>query len=132
MKKIISTLCLTAMGFASANGVVADDNKITADSMAKEIAGDNATTTDKDKGSMMPSMNKDVIKGNWTKMVGAVKKMWGNLTDDDITKINGDLDVLCGTLQAKYGYSKEEAEKAVQKFMADNKDLSESEENSKK
>ena len=34
-------------------------------------------------------MNWDQIKGNWKMTQGKVKEMWGDLTDDDLTRIDG-------------------------------------------
>ena len=55
-------------------------------------------------------MNRDQIKGNWNQFKGRVKQQWGNLTDDDLTKIESARDELIGILQERYGYQKERAE----------------------
>jgi len=55
-------------------------------------------------------MNKDILKGKWQQMRGEVKKWWGELTDDDLKKVEGDYDKLIGLLQEKYGYARERAE----------------------
>src|SRR5690349_15918974 len=34
-------------------------------------------------------MNWDRIEGNWKQFTGKVKEKWGDLTDDDLTTING-------------------------------------------
>jgi uncharacterized protein YjbJ (UPF0337 family) len=34
-------------------------------------------------------MNWDRVEGNWKQITGKVKEQWGNLTDDDLTVING-------------------------------------------
>ena len=34
-------------------------------------------------------MDWDRIKGNWKQISGNVKEKWGQLTDDDLTRING-------------------------------------------
>ena len=34
-------------------------------------------------------MNWDRIEGNWKQFSGKVKEKWGDLTDDDMTSING-------------------------------------------
>ncbi|MCF6157285.1 MAG: CsbD family protein [wastewater metagenome] len=62
-------------------------------------------------------MNKDILKGKWNQLKGEVKKRWGSLTDDDITKIEGQSDKLIGILQEKYGYSREKAEEEVDQFL---------------
>ena len=34
-------------------------------------------------------MNWDRVQGNWKQFTGNVKEQWGQLTDDDLTQING-------------------------------------------
>ena len=58
-------------------------------------------------------MNWDQIKGNWNQAKGKVKETWGDLTDDDLTKIDGQRDQLVGRVQERYGVAKEEAERQV-------------------
>ena len=58
-------------------------------------------------------MNDDILKGNWKQLHGQMKEWWGDLTDDDITKIDGKRENLVGVLQTKYGYAKDRAEKDV-------------------
>jgi uncharacterized protein YjbJ (UPF0337 family) len=58
-------------------------------------------------------MNADVLKGKWKQLRGEVKKWWGDLTDDDFEKIDGERDKLVGRLQERYGYAKEQAEAEV-------------------
>ena len=57
-------------------------------------------------------MNKDIAKGKWTEIKGAIKEQWGELTDDDLVEIEGKMEKLAGILQTKYGYTKEKAEQA--------------------
>jgi uncharacterized protein YjbJ (UPF0337 family) len=61
-------------------------------------------------------MNWEQIEGNWKQMTGKVKEKWGKLTDDDLTIIAGKRDQLAGLLQQRYGYAKEQAEKALDEF----------------
>jgi uncharacterized protein YjbJ (UPF0337 family) len=58
-------------------------------------------------------MNDDIFEGNWKQMKGQLREWWGELTDDDIEKIGGKKDRLLGTLQQRYGYSREEAEREM-------------------
>lgn len=71
---------------------------------------------DKAKGLQM---NWDIIQGKWEQAKGSVKKTWGELTDDDLTQINGERERLAGKLQEKYGWTKEEVEKRVDDFVKD-------------
>ncbi|MGF1626875.1 MAG: CsbD family protein [Alphaproteobacteria bacterium] len=58
-------------------------------------------------------MNSDQIKGNWKILKGKVKQTWGDLTDDEIDRIDGKHDELVGTIQKRYGIAREEAERQV-------------------
>ena len=48
-------------------------------------------------------MNKDVFEGKWKQIRGEAKAWWGKLTDDDLDRAAGKLDVLTGIIQEKYG-----------------------------
>jgi uncharacterized protein YjbJ (UPF0337 family) len=58
-------------------------------------------------------MNWDQIKGSWKNMRGKAKERWGELTDDDLQRAEGNRDQLVGTIQQKYGVAREEAERQV-------------------
>lgn len=60
-------------------------------------------------------MNEDIAKGKWKKIRGQVKQWWGELTDDDLDRINGSMEELAGTLQERYGYAREEAEREIER-----------------
>ena len=61
-------------------------------------------------------MNWDQIEGNWKQFKGQVKQKWADLTDDDLTAIEGKRDQLAGKLQERYGYAKEQAERELDEF----------------
>lgn len=61
-------------------------------------------------------MNADQIKGKWNQLKGDVKKQWGNLTDDDLIKAEGNRDKFVGVIQERYGKAKAEAEKEVESW----------------
>lgn len=61
-------------------------------------------------------MNSDIFRGKWLQLKGAVKKQWGDLTDDDLTEIDGDMDRLAGVLQERYGYTRERAQQEIERF----------------
>ena len=46
-------------------------------------------------------MNWDTVKGQWKQVQGKVKQKWGQLTDDDLTMINGQKEQLLGKQMAK-------------------------------
>jgi uncharacterized protein YjbJ (UPF0337 family) len=60
----------------------------------------------------------DMLRGSWKELKGNVKKQWGKLTDDDMMEIDGNKDILVGKLQQRYGYSKVDAEKNYNEWLA--------------
>jgi len=58
-------------------------------------------------------MNTDTFEGQWRQMKGELRSWWGKLTDNDFEKIGGNKDRLIGTLQEKYGYTREAAQQEV-------------------
>lgn len=61
-------------------------------------------------------MTWDEIKGNWRQQKGRLKEKWGELTDDDIDKIDGKKDQLLGVLQNRYGRTRDVAEREIREF----------------
>lgn len=58
-------------------------------------------------------MNEDILKGNWKQLKGKVQKNWGELTDDDLDRIEGSREELVGRIQERYGKAKDEVEREV-------------------
>ena len=58
-------------------------------------------------------VNWDQIKGSWNQAKGRVKEKWGQLTDDDLTMIEGQRDQLVVRIQERYGIAREEADRQV-------------------
>jgi uncharacterized protein YjbJ (UPF0337 family) len=42
-----------------------------------------------------------------------MKQWWGQLTDDDLDRVDGKRDKLVGLLQEKYGYARDKAEEEI-------------------
>jgi uncharacterized protein YjbJ (UPF0337 family) len=63
-------------------------------------------------------MNRDMAQGGFKQLKGRIKRQWGQLTDDEIDEIEGNVEVLAGKLQERYGWEKEEAERQVKDFSA--------------
>ena len=72
-----------------------------------------STLTDEIAQQRRLRMNWDRIEGNWKQFTGKVKEKWGQLTDDDLTKINGNREQLEGILQQRYGYAKDKAREEI-------------------
>jgi uncharacterized protein YjbJ (UPF0337 family) len=63
------------------------------------------------------NMKKDILKGKWKEMKGAIKEKWGKLTDDDFTEMEGKEEKLLGILQKRYGYTEDKAKKEYNDFI---------------
>ncbi|WP_026954405.1 CsbD family protein [Algoriphagus vanfongensis] len=55
------------------------------------------------------------IKGNWNVIKGKLKQQYADLTDDDLTYVEGKEDELLGRIQKKTGKTQEELEKFIDK-----------------
>lgn len=62
-------------------------------------------------------INRDTLAGQWKQLRGTVKSWWGRLTDDDFDRIAGQKDRLVGTLQEKYGYTRDMAQREVDRHL---------------
>ena len=61
-------------------------------------------------------MTWDEIKGSWRQQKGRLKEKWGELTDDDLDRIDGKREQLLGFLQNRYGRTKDAAEREIREF----------------
>jgi len=66
-------------------------------------------------------MSKDMMQDKLKQLRAEVKQQWGALTDKDIDTVDGILDQLPGLLQARYGYTREQAEKEIALFLSNMK-----------
>lgn len=55
----------------------------------------------------------DRIQGDWKQSSGRVKEKWGDLTDDEIARVNGNREQLEGVLQERHGYAKDRAKQEI-------------------
>lgn len=62
-------------------------------------------------------MNSDILKGKWNQLKGNIKQQWGDLTDNDIARIEGNYDEFVGVLQERYGYSRDRAQREVNDYL---------------
>ncbi|WP_373523470.1 CsbD family protein [Aquiflexum sp.] len=60
----------------------------------------------------MSALN-DKFKGNWNLIKGKLKQKYGELTDDDLTYVEGKEDEMLGRIQKKTGQSKDEVKKFI-------------------
>jgi uncharacterized protein YjbJ (UPF0337 family) len=61
-------------------------------------------------------MDKLEIKGKWNQIKGKFKQKYADVTDDDLTYVEGKEDELIGRLQEKTGKSREEVIKEIKRL----------------
>ncbi|PYK04554.1 MAG: general stress protein CsbD [Verrucomicrobia bacterium] len=61
-------------------------------------------------------MNKLSFRGNWNEIKGKLKQKYANLTDDDLTFIEGKEDQLFGRLQQRTGRTREQLREEIEKL----------------
>ncbi|HEV8672766.1 MAG TPA: CsbD family protein [Methylomirabilota bacterium] len=69
-------------------------------------------------------MNSDTLKGQWMQLKGKIRQQWGKLTDDDISQIQGNAEQLIGKLRERYGYSREQAERELDRWNIEERKVS--------
>ncbi len=67
-------------------------------------------------------MNRDRVEGNWKQFSGKVRERWSKLLGDESGVESGKRRQLVGSIQARHGISKEEAERQVKDFLYRNRD----------
>lgn len=58
----------------------------------------------------------DKLKGNWNQIKGKIKQEYGEVTDNDLTYVEGKEDEMLGRIQKKTGKSKEEIKKFIDRL----------------
>lgn len=62
-------------------------------------------------------INKDLILGKWKEISGEAQKKWGEITENDLEKVKGNMTALVGLVEQKLGVSKEDAQKKVEELL---------------
>lgn len=52
----------------------------------------------------------ETLSGNWHTIVGAIKEKFGQITGDDLTRVQGNVDQLIGLIERKTGQTREQIE----------------------
>ncbi len=56
------------------------------------------------------------LKGNWNEVKGKLKQKYADLTDDDLTYIEGKDEELLGRLQKRLGRSRDEIRREIESY----------------
>jgi uncharacterized protein YjbJ (UPF0337 family) len=57
--------------------------------------------------------NQQTLEGNWNEIKGMLRQKWGQLTDNDLPQIYGNLDQIVGIIQRRTGEGRE----AIQQYL---------------
>jgi uncharacterized protein YjbJ (UPF0337 family) len=71
--------------------------------------------------SKTPVINRDTLRGQWSQIKGEIKSKWGQLTDDELTRVEGDYEKLVGAIQTRYGYERGRTEQEINEFFKSRK-----------
>jgi len=104
---------------SAAKEVGVDPSKLTVATSAQTSGQSSAQSSGSQKKPLI--INRDTMKGQWKQVQGEVKKQWGQLTDDDLLKAEGDYDKLVGSIQQRYGYTRERVEREINAFFDSHK-----------
>ena len=57
--------------------------------------------------------NAQTANGNWNQVKGKIQEKWGDVTNDDLDRLQGQKDQIIGMIQAKTGAAREEIGKYI-------------------
>ena len=61
----------------------------------------------------MASTTQQKWEGRWDQFAGRVKKLWGQITDDDLMTAKGDYERVVGLIKERTGEEREKIEKRL-------------------
>jgi uncharacterized protein YjbJ (UPF0337 family) len=61
-------------------------------------------------------ISQQTLQGNWNEIKGLLRSKWGEITDEDVTNFNGNVEQLMGTIQRKTGEARESVEQFFEQF----------------
>lgn len=64
-------------------------------------------------------MNQQQLEGRWSSVKGKVRERWGQLTDNDFSEAEGNIEQLVGVIQTKTGEARERIEDFLETALSD-------------
>lgn len=65
----------------------------------------------------------EMVRGNWNSIVGAIKERFGDITNDDLSKVQGNIEQLVGLIQRKAGQSRQQVEQFLEQCCSETSGL---------
>jgi uncharacterized protein YjbJ (UPF0337 family) len=59
-------------------------------------------------------MNWQEVTADWKQLKGKVKEKWGRLTDDELSRTEGQRDQLLGLIEERYTIARDEVERQLE------------------
>jgi len=56
------------------------------------------------------------MKGNWNQFKGRVREKWGELTDDELDRVQGRREQLVGRIQERSGEARQDIEREIERY----------------
>ena len=63
-------------------------------------------------------INPQMLEGQWNELAGYIKSKWGQLTDDELQQVRGNVQQLVGLIQDKTGWARENIEAELEQLAA--------------
>ena len=64
-------------------------------------------------------INSQTLKGNWNEIKGQLREKWGQLSDDGLEAVAGNVDQLVGLIQKRTGESRDKVERYLSDLTAE-------------
>jgi uncharacterized protein YjbJ (UPF0337 family) len=69
------------------------------------------------------NVNHQLLKGHWNEIRGKVRQRWGELSDDDLSRVQGNYEQLVGLIQRKTGEARNQIENFLSNVASDGSSL---------
>lgn len=63
-------------------------------------------------------LNAQMLQGRWGEIKGKLREKWGQLTDDDVARFDGQTQSLIGTIERKTGEGREKIEQVLEEMLS--------------
>lgn len=67
----------------------------------------------------MKESTKQIVEGNWRQARGVVQEQWGELTDDDLDRVEGKYEQLIGAIEKRTGKERRDIENVLEELADD-------------
>ncbi len=62
-------------------------------------------------------LNQEQFKGKWTEIKGGIRNLWGDISDNELEKTNGNIHAVAEIVQERYGEPPENIQEKLDRLM---------------